>query len=116
VEPVTVDNAMYLAAFITHAMKQKADGIGGPTQLLQFRVDHPHWFAPKDTDIVKIEKGGFINGQFRFADLETNVRHFFWSRLPHEFVPVDSKGRPKKPDPRIRHKRHPKSISKKSRK
>ena len=86
-ERVTVTNAMHLGAFITCVMKEKADGVAGPTQILSFRVNHPHWFAPEPKVITRIERGGFIEGQFRFEELEKTVRHFFWRRSPHEFTP-----------------------------
>jgi 20S proteasome alpha/beta subunit len=84
----TVSDGAYLAAFISCAMKEKADGVGGPTQLILFRTNHPHWVAPSAATIEKGEKGGYIRGQFKFADLEKEVRQFCWSRFPHEFRPI----------------------------
>jgi 20S proteasome alpha/beta subunit len=82
---VNVRDGMYLAAFITHVMKQKAASVGGPTQLLHFRMEHPHWFAPSQKNVQEIEEGGFIGGKFSFEDLEVKVCQFFWSRFPHHF-------------------------------
>jgi 20S proteasome alpha/beta subunit len=87
-DDVTVEDGMYLASFIMHVMKEKADGVGGPTQLLHFRVDHPHWFAPNKKSVGMFEKGGFIEGKFHFKDLEKKIRQFCWSRFPHKFRPA----------------------------
>lgn len=84
-ERVDVSDGTYLAAFIAHVMKQKAASVGGPTQLLHFRAEHPHWHTLPQKVVGKIEKGGFIEGKFHFKDLEEKVCQFFWSRFPHQF-------------------------------
>jgi 20S proteasome alpha/beta subunit len=84
----TVSDGAYLATFISCAMKEKADGVGGPTQVILFHTNHPHWFLPPPEKIRQGEKGGFIKGQFSFPDLEKAVRQFCWSRFPHAFKPA----------------------------
>lgn len=88
IRDLTMSEGAYLASFITQVMKEKADGVGGPTQVILFHASHPHWFVPAPKKIQKAEKGGFIKGQFKFADLEKEVRQFLWARFPHEFRPV----------------------------
>jgi 20S proteasome alpha/beta subunit len=82
-----VNDGVYLAPFVTSVMKDKADGVGGPTQLLFHHAGGKRWAEPSKGAMVKIEKGGFIEGNFSFTELEKAVRRFCWSRLPHEFRP-----------------------------
>lgn len=87
-DDVTVHDGGYIAAFVTNVMKEKADSVGGPTQLLCYVAGKEKWAAPKKEVIAKIERGGFIEGQFRLVDLEKLIRQFCWSRFPHEYRPA----------------------------
>jgi 20S proteasome alpha/beta subunit len=77
----------HIAAVVTSIMKEKADGVGGPTQMLHYGVGMPAWCELSRKAIAQIEQGGFIGGKFKFADLEKTIRQFCWSRFPHEFNP-----------------------------
>jgi 20S proteasome alpha/beta subunit len=83
-----VKDGSYIAAFVTSVMKDKADGVGGPTQILHYRVGMPKW-CDLSPSINKIEEGGFIEGKFTIAHFEKAIRQFCWSRFPHEFTPAD---------------------------
>jgi hypothetical protein len=87
-DDVTVNDGMYLAAFVINIMKEKADGVGGPAQLRIYQINRKQWLKPTPETLAKIEQGGFIEGSFRFADLEKSVRQFCWSRFPHKFRPA----------------------------
>jgi 20S proteasome alpha/beta subunit len=80
-----VSDSGYLAAFVTSVMKDKADGVGGPTQLLYYHENATRWGEPSKKVISDIEKGGFIEREFSIAALEKAIKHFCWSRFPHEF-------------------------------
>jgi hypothetical protein len=84
-----VNDAAYIATFVTCVMKEKADGVGGPTQLLFHHLGGLRWAKPSKDIIAKIEKGGFIDGPFHLPDLEKAIRQFCWSRFPHEFSPAE---------------------------
>ena len=85
----TASDGLYIAAFVTSIMKEKADGVGGPTQLLFHHIGGMRWAKPNKAAVVKIEAGGFIEGKFRFSELEKTIRQFCWARFPHEFTPAD---------------------------
>ena len=87
----TVFDVMYIAAFVTSIMKEKADGVGGPTQMLWHHTKGLRWAKATKSMMPKIERGGFINGKFKIDDLEKNIRRFCWSRFPHKYRPA-SKG------------------------
>jgi 20S proteasome alpha/beta subunit len=90
---VTVFDAMYIAAFVISIMKEKADGVGGPTQMVWHHCNHEdgrhgvRWAKATKTMMSDIERGGFINGELNIGALEKNIRQFCWSRFPHQFVP-----------------------------
>jgi 20S proteasome alpha/beta subunit len=83
-----VSDGTYIGAFTTCIMKDKADGVGGPTQLLCHKLGGGKWAEPSEQAIKKIEEGGFISGKFTLADLEKQIRQFCWQRFPHEFRPA----------------------------
>jgi 20S proteasome alpha/beta subunit len=84
----TVFDAMYIASFVTSIMKEKADGVGGPTQMFWHHTKGVRWAEAKKSEMSRIERGGFIKGNFKIADLEKNIRQFCWQRFPHEFRPA----------------------------
>jgi hypothetical protein len=63
-------------------MKEKADGIGGPTQIIAHAAGSRGWFEGTKESIAAIERK-----QFCFGDLGRATRQFFWSRFPHKFRP-----------------------------
>jgi hypothetical protein len=82
-------DGVHLAAFVTSVMKEKADGVGGPTQLLWHSASRQEWINPPKEVIATIEKFEFIEkSESLLADLETTIRQFCWSRFPHEFRPA----------------------------
>jgi hypothetical protein len=92
VSDTTVSDGLHIAAFVTSIMKEKADGVGGPTQVLYHHTGGMRWAQPSNEMIAKIEKGGFIEGPFRLSDLEKAIRQFCWSRFPHKYTPAKTKG------------------------
>jgi len=81
---IKTKEAVHIAPFVTSVVKEKADGVGGPTQMLFHAKGHPVWLEAHKPSVAEIEKR-----QFPFADLEKSIRQFCWSRFPHEFKPQD---------------------------
>jgi 20S proteasome alpha/beta subunit len=84
-----VFDGSHVAALVTSVMKDKADGVGGPTQLLHYHEGNDRWCVLKKKAIEQMEQCGFIDGRFTLADLEKSIRQFCWSRFPHEFRPAE---------------------------
>lgn len=84
---VGVQQGSHIAAFVIAVMKEKADGVGGPTQLLHYHYGNPKWCEFSKKAISKFEKGGFIEGEFSLTALEKAIRQFCWSRFPHPYTP-----------------------------
>jgi len=75
-DKVSVFEGAYLSTFLTLAMKEKADGVGGPTQMLMYQIGDTKW---NDVNLHSLE------GQmFPFSELEKEVQRYCWSRFPHQ--------------------------------
>ncbi len=51
-----VDDAIRLAVLATSLMKDKADGVGGPTRVLSYKLGDETWTHHDDADIESIER------------------------------------------------------------
>lgn len=80
-----VMDGSHLGVFVTAIMKEKADGVGGPTQLLHYHLGAPSWCDFPEDSVASMEKSRYFEGPFSLKSLEKNIRQFFWSRFPHEF-------------------------------
>lgn len=85
---VDIFEGTYIAAFVTSIMKEKADGVGGPSQLMHYHLGQDKWCKFSGKTMEQIEQGGYIEGKFTFSALEKSVREFCWSRFPHHFRPA----------------------------
>lgn len=81
-DDVTVGDGLHLATFVTSVMKEKADGVGGPTQMFFYPIGKAKWMEGNKESIAELERR-----QFSFADLERSVKQYCWSRSPHKFRP-----------------------------
>jgi 20S proteasome alpha/beta subunit len=81
-EDIRVLEGAFIANFITSVMKEKADGVGGPIQMILYRNSETRWEDAPRILMHKIE-----TLFFSFPDLEKSVRQHCWSRFPHQFRP-----------------------------
>lgn len=86
----STNEVLYLASFVVSVMKEKTDGVGGPTQLLYYPywrrdipvnppVTPPGWLEPDKDMLTHIE-----TCHFPIGEVEQAVRQFCWSRFPHD--------------------------------
>jgi 20S proteasome alpha/beta subunit len=80
---LSVGEGEQLAVFVTAVMKEKADGVGGPTQLLGHYVSEKRWAESSSNLIAKAESSRYI-----IDDVEGAISVFFWHRTPHRFKPA----------------------------
>src|ERR1035438_9105605 len=71
---VSVMDGSHLAVLVTAVMKDKADGVGGPIQLLHYHAGNQVWCEISEKDTAKMENISYIEGPFSLVDLETTVR------------------------------------------
>jgi 20S proteasome alpha/beta subunit len=78
---LNVYEAEQVAIFITSVMKEKADGVGGPTQLISHTVDgETDWFKSDPNSIAHAETTKYV-----IDEVEGSIMTFFWHRSNHRF-------------------------------
>ncbi len=79
---LSVGEGEQVAVFITSVMKEKADGVGGPTQLTGHHVGERKWVESHQDLIAEAEAKRYI-----IDDVEGAISVFFWHRTQHRFRP-----------------------------
>jgi 20S proteasome alpha/beta subunit len=81
-DDITVNEGSQFGAFVTSVMREKADGVGGRTQVIFYQVGERKWVEGDKKLIAEVEKR-----QYLITDVEQAIRRFCWSRTPHKFRP-----------------------------
>jgi 20S proteasome alpha/beta subunit len=79
---VNVHEGEQVAVFVTSMMKQKADGVGGDTQLVGISIREDKWAISCTSNITNAE-----NKKYNIEDVEGTLAQFFWHRTDHKFRP-----------------------------
>ena len=79
---VTVHEGEQIAVFVVSLMKEKADGVGGDTQLVGHAIGENEWAVSSPSNIANAE-----NTIYKIGDVEGALGQFFWHRTSHKFRP-----------------------------
>jgi hypothetical protein len=67
--------AITMAVFVTHLMKETADGVGGPIQVVSCRLGKPGWGTYHRDDIDRLEE------KYDTAEVRQMFVHYWGTRL-----------------------------------
>jgi hypothetical protein len=72
----SVAGAAQIGMFVTAVMKEKADGVGGPTQLVMYRLGEDRWQEAMPDAVGIIEKRRYV-----IDDIEEGIRKLWRERM-----------------------------------
>jgi 20S proteasome alpha/beta subunit len=82
-ENITISEGVGLAVFTTNLMKETAEGVGGPTQMLSYRIGRPYWKEHEKKYIDRVDK------EFRVGEVKLMIEQYWWQKNL-SWLPTDS--------------------------